>query len=72
MATKTQKEIVVEKLITEGHVSNVWAFQNYILRLGALIHGLRQDGWVIDTSMEGPNHNQAVYTLKSRPEAKLF
>lgn len=72
MAKKSQKDVIADKLEKEGLVTNIWAFHNYILRLGAIIHSLRQDDWEIDTSMEGPNHNQAVYTLKSMPEKVLF
>lgn len=72
MAKQNQKDIVIEKLEAEGFISNVWAFHNYILRLGAIIHGLRKDGWDIKTSMEGQNHNQAVYKLISRPAKALF
>lgn len=44
---KTQQEIVLEKLIREGEVSNFWAIQNYILRLSGVIYDLKKVGWNI-------------------------
>lgn len=67
----TQKEIIARKLIQEKEVSNFWAFHNYILRLGALIHLLRKDGWEIDSEMRGTNHKECVYLFKSAPEEEL-
>lgn len=31
-----------------GEVHNFWAFQHYILRLGAIIYDLKKKGWVFD------------------------
>ena len=45
MIKKTQKERVVDRINEEGYVDNFWAFHNYILRLGAIIHDLSQEGW---------------------------
>ena len=47
--TKTQRDLVVSKLREEGVVSNLWAWNNQIWRLGARIHDLRQEGWNIRT-----------------------
>lgn len=41
---KTQEQIVKETLAHNGYVTNFWAIQNYILRLGAIIHELRKQG----------------------------
>lgn len=40
---KTQKEIVLNQLYKKGYVSNFWAMQNYILRLGDIIFKLRME-----------------------------
>lgn len=45
MTEKTQEERVIEQLNERGQVDNFWAFHNYILRLGAIIHGLKKKGW---------------------------
>lgn len=68
MAKLSQREVVVAKLESEGEVSNVWAFQNFILRLGAIIHDLRKSDWVIDTEMRGPNKKVCFYKLIKKPE----
>jgi len=44
---KTQQDIVLEKLIREGEVSNKWAIFNGIWRLGAVIHSIREQGFNI-------------------------
>lgn len=44
---KTQIQIIKEKLLTEGEVTNVWAVRNYILRLSAIIYDLRNEGMTI-------------------------
>ncbi len=67
MAKKTQKEIVLEKLETEGCVDNFWAFRNYILRLGAIVHDLRQEGYNIETEYKGTEgRKNCHYYLKTR------
>jgi hypothetical protein len=49
----TQKEKVIQQLESYGAVENVWAVHNYILRLGAIIHELKQEGWVFDEELSG-------------------
>lgn len=68
MKNKTQKERVVERLRDDGCVDNFWAFHNYILRLGAIIYGLRADGWKIDGGfgIESDRKN-FIYTLVEEP-----
>ena len=68
MREQTQKERVIERLKTDGCVDNFWAFHNYILRLGAIIHGLREDGWNIDGRFGVGNHSKNfIYTLLEEP-----
>lgn len=74
MAEKnSQRKIIERKLKEQGYVDNVWAFNNYILRLGAIIHELRQDGWEIDTNYKNETgHRNCHYILVKAPELKLF
>lgn len=55
MEQKTQQDIVLEKLIREGEVSNKWAIFNGIWRLGAVICQLKKAGWNIDGDFEVVN-----------------
>lgn len=76
---KTQRERVLDKLIAEGVVDNFWAFHNYILRLGAIIHGLRQEGYEID-GMFGSEYapedstvkKNFYYILRKKPHVDVF
>ena len=52
---KTQQEIVLEKLIREGEVSNKWAIFNGIWRLGAVICKIREEGFKIEGDYEVVN-----------------
>lgn len=68
MKKLTQKDWVINKLKTNGHVDNFDAFHNYILRLGAIIHGLREDGWEIDGRYGEGNHSKNfIYTWMNKP-----
>lgn len=44
----TQEAKVINQLKQYGYVTNVWAFQHQILRLGAIIKKLRDKGYKID------------------------
>jgi len=76
---KTQRERVLDRLIVYGTVDNFWAFHNYILRLGAIIHGLRQDGYEID-GMFGKEYvpedtsqrKNFFYILRKKPHVDVF
>ena len=46
---QSQKKIVLDILKRDGVIDNVWAFNNYILRLGAIVFELRREGYVIRT-----------------------
>jgi hypothetical protein len=48
MTNTTQKQIVLKQLQENGTVSRNWALQNYISRLSALIHILKEDGYKIE------------------------
>lgn len=63
---KTQKQRILAILQTKGSVSNFWAFHNYILRLGAIIKTLRDEGYDISGAYEvkkGKKTKNFVYTL---------
>ena len=47
---RTQEDRVIGKLRVDRVVDNFWAIDGYILRLGAIIHDLRCDGWEISGS----------------------
>ena len=58
----------MDKLREEGCVDNFWAIHNYILRLGAIIHGLREEGWDIEGKFGMGNHSKNfIYTLLDEP-----
>ena len=64
----TQKQVIEDKLRDEGQVDNFWAFHNYILRLGAIIYSLKEDGWIIGGHFgEGHNRKNFIYTLIAEP-----
>ena len=45
----TQIEFVKNKLKEKGFITRNEALRNYISRLGAIIHLLKKDGWIIET-----------------------
>lgn len=70
---KTQKELVIDKLNLDGHVSNFWAIEHYMLRLGAIIHDLKNDGWDFETSWgENNEKKNFYYKVIKKPDLKLF
>jgi hypothetical protein len=73
MRRETQRDKVVAQLEENGQVDNFWAIHNYILRLGAIIHDLKNDGWEFDGDYGvGKNKKNYIYKLVSRPEKTLF
>ncbi|HWV44714.1 MAG TPA: helix-turn-helix domain-containing protein [Nitrospira sp.] len=74
----TQRERVLKRLIEEGEVDNFWAFHSYILRLGAIIHGLRKEGYTIESvygkerGYARPFWKNCYYILKSKPHVDVF
>ena len=42
---KTQKQIIIERIQKTGSVDNLWAMNNYILRLASRISELRDEGY---------------------------
>ena len=60
----TQKEVVRARIERIGVVHNFWAFNNYILRLGAIIFELRREGMKLEGSFgTGKNKKNYYYRL---------
>lgn len=59
----TQKEIILEKLKTDGEVSSVWAAHNFILRLSERIRELIKDGHNIETFYKYKNGHRLPYAF---------
>lgn len=70
---KSQLLKISEVLIEKGKITTPQAISMYIIRLGALIHILRNDGWKIDGKYLGKNKQKTrtyEYTLVARPKCK--
>lgn len=66
----THKAEVEKRLRETGAVDNFWAFNNRVtLRLGAVIHVLKREGWVFDEEKSGyiPDTKNWRYVLVSAP-----
>ncbi len=74
----TQKQRIINQLEEYGEVSNFWAINNYILRLGALIFVLRDEEWIIDGEYSKEkivgksNTKNFIYKLIKRPKSKKY
>ena len=58
---KTQQQRVIEEL-EKGGITNIWAVQHFILRLGARIKDLRDAGWNIE----------GAYLKRGKNKTKVF
>lgn len=65
---QTQRKWVEQQFKEHGEITRNQCLQNYISRLGAIIYGLKQDGWVITSSRRGKDY---VYTLGEAPKQKI-
>ena len=64
----TQAEKVIARLNEVGYVDNFWAIHNYMLRLGAVIFQLKEDGWVFRGEFgTEANRKNYYYHLVLRP-----
>ena len=64
---KTQKQIVLDKLLLGKPVTTIWAVQHFILRLSDIIFTLRKEGLIIETIAVKNKTNSsstAKYVLK--------
>ena len=64
----SQKSIVLAKLKSEGSISNLWAIQNGMWRLGAIIKDLRDEGFDIETDYQPSKTKVTTYRFKSKPK----
>ena len=63
---KTQHQVIREKLIKDGSISNVWAVNHYIFRLSERIRELVDKGWNFEKhylKRNGRRTNTYVYDL---------
>jgi len=63
---KSQKQLISDRLIRYGEVSNIWAVNNKILRLSERIRELKQRGYNIETFYKvfrGKRERTASYRL---------
>lgn len=64
----TQKQQVIGRLDSTKSVSNFWAIENYILRLGAIIHDLKAEGWEFRGEFgTGKEKKNFYYHVTKRP-----
>lgn len=69
---KTQLEQIKKQLLEHGKVSRNECLRNYISRLGAIIHTLRQQGFDIEGDYVKTDYGKDyVYKLKSSPYKKV-
>jgi len=67
----TQLKIIEDRLVDKGRVSRNWCLQNYISRLGALIHILKKEGYVIEGHFENVGRGRDfIYRLVSEPDRR--
>jgi len=69
---KNQLKWVKNQLMENGEVSRNYAISNYITRLGAIIHKLNKNGWVIRGHFEKTeNGRDYIYNLIDAPKRKV-
>lgn len=70
MRKATQKDLVLAHLKSHGKINTGYAIaQLGITRLAAVIWGLKQDGYLIDTKRAKRRGDFATYTLKKKEES---
>jgi len=69
---KTQKEVVVQRLLDVGYIDNFYSIDTKIsIRLGAIICNLKKEGWIFKGGfIEGTKNYK--YVVIHAPENKLF
>ena len=64
----TQKQWVISRLKETGSITRNEALRNYISRLAAIIHDLKDEGWEIETrKVKTPNGVDFEYSVGKRP-----
>ena len=66
----TQEKIILEKLKTGEWITSVEAVQSHILRLGAIIHRLKEKGYTI-LSERVPDKPYQRYKLVNEPKVEV-
>lgn len=74
MKKPTQIDVVADKLKQDGEITNVWAFEHFILRLSNKIRALEALGWKFDKEKSGyiEGTKNWRYVLLERPFKKVF
>ena len=68
MKSKTQEQIVIDRLLQTGSISRNWCLQNFISRLGAIICDLKKEGWTFDPDfVKNGKGKDYVYKVISSP-----
>lgn len=73
----SQEKRVIDHIEIFGEVDNFWAIENYILRLGAIIHSLKRKGYNF-TGMFGKDRGyekklwKNYYYIYKKTQAKLL
>lgn len=65
----SQKQMVIEKLKVDGHISRNWALSKFCSRLGAIINVLKNEGWSIEGKWD--NHDY-YYRVVGSPLKKVI
>lgn len=69
----TQKQKVINRFNEVGYVDNLWAIDNYMLRLGAIIHDLKKDGLkFVGKFGTGKNKKNYYYYLATHQIGQQF
>lgn len=64
---QSQIDIVKRELQEKGYITRNWCLKNYISRLGAIVHRLKEDGMLIEGRYEKYEYGKDfVYYLGSR------
>jgi membrane carboxypeptidase/penicillin-binding protein len=68
MKNKTQREIVIDKLLLQGYITRNQCLQMNITRLGAIICDLEQkEGWMFDARYGTKNKKDYGYVIVKCP-----
>jgi len=70
MSKLSQRDIVLRQLKEHGVITNLWAIEHYILRLGAVIENLRKDGLEIETEYNTPKVGKNTHYWLKTPVKK--
>jgi len=75
MGKPTQRTRIIEKLNRDGEITNVWAAQNFILRLSERMRELEQLGWKFDADyvrIDGKKTGSYRYSVQDKPKKTVW